>query len=188
MYYLIFGLILFFATHLYSTFRSREKGHDIKVKMGAGKYMGLYSIISIIGFALIIWGYGLSRPSPTVFNPPDWGRHINLALMLPSFILLISSNAPLGYLKQMLKHPMLYGVILWSVGHLLATGEMNSLILFGSFLAYALVDRMAVSSRPLPVKTASILGDIISIVAGTVLYWVMIKYLHPMWIGVPVLS
>ncbi len=188
MYYLIFGLVIFFAPHLYSTFRSRETGRDIKANMGAGKYMGLYSLITLAGFILIIWGYGLSRPSPTVFTPPTWGRHINLALMWPSFILLVSSNAPLGYLKQVLKHPMLYGIILWSAGHLLATGEQNSLLLFGTFLIYALIDRHVVSSRNLPVKTASILGDIIAIVVGTALYWVMIKYLHPMWIGVPLLS
>lgn len=188
MYFLIFGLIIFFATHFYSTFRNREAGHDIKTKMGAGKYMGLYSIITIVGFALMIWGYGLSRPSSTIFSPPTWGRHVNLALMLPAFILLVSSNAPLGYLKQSLKHPMLLGVILWSAGHLLASGEMNSLILFGSFLAYSIIDRLAVSARPQPVKTASIMGDIIAIAVGTILYWVMIKYLHPMWVGVPVLA
>ncbi len=183
MYFLIIGVIIFFATHLYSSFRNRERGRDIREKMGYGKYMGLYSLVTLIGLIFMVWGYGLARPSPLLFSPPTWGRLTNFAFMLPAFILLAASSSPYGYLKQILKHPMLYGILLWSAGHLLANGETNSAILFGSFFIYAVINRFAVMNRPTPVKSASIWGDIIAIVIGVVLYWLMIKYLHPMLIG-----
>ncbi len=183
MYFLIIGITIFFATHLYSSFRSRERGRDIRERIGHGKYMGLYSLVTLVGLVFMVWGYGLARPSSLLFNPPTWGAHANFAFMLPAFILLAASNSPDGYIKQILKHPMLYGILLWSAGHLLANGETNSAILFGSFFIYAVIDRFAVMTRPASVKSASIWGDIIAIVVGVVLYWLMMKYLHPMLIG-----
>lgn len=186
MYFLIAGTTLFFIAHLYSSFRTRIPGRDIRERLGYAKFAGLYSLISGIGFALMIWGYGLARPSEIVFTPPEWGRHMAMALMLPAFILLVSCYGPRGYLKQALKHPMLYSVILWSAAHLAANGEMNSVILFGSFLVYAIIDRLAVIGRQTSIKRATIFGDIHAIAIGTLLYWLMIKYLHPMLIGVPI--
>lgn len=188
MYFLIAGVVLFFSTHLYSSFRSRVPGQDIRVRLGSAKFMGLYSLVSGAGFALMIWGYGLARPSELMFSPPEWGRHVTLALMLPAFILLVAAYGPRGYLKQILKHPMLYAVILWAAAHLVANGEFNSAVLFGSFLAYALLNRITVSNRERPVKRVTIFGDIHAILVGALLYWLMIKYLHPMLIGVPVVG
>ncbi|MBL4871111.1 MAG: hypothetical protein JKX72_09170, partial [Robiginitomaculum sp.] len=182
------GLAIFFSAHLYSAFRSREIGRDIKEKIGAGKFMGLYSLASMAGFVLMVWGYGLSRPSTLIFTPPSWGHSALLALMLPVFIILMSAYGPRGYLKQLLRHPMLIAIILWSAGHLLANGELNSLLLFGGFLLFALIDWFAVAGREIAVKQASILGDILAIGLGTLFYWLIIAYLHPMLIGVPVLN
>lgn len=188
MYFLIIGVVLFFSAHLYSSFRNRVSGHDMRVKLGDARFMGLYSLVSGVGFVLIVWGYGLARPSSMVFVSPDWGRHVTMAFMLPAFILLVAAYGPRGYLKQSLQHPMLYGVMFWAVGHLVANGELNSAILFGSFLIYTLINRIAVSKREPSVKRATIFGDIHAILVGALLYWLMIKYLHPMLIGVPVIA
>ena len=186
MYVLIAGAALFFLTHLYSSFRTRMPGRDIRVRIGYAKFMGLYSLVTGLGFVLMLWGYGLARPSPIVFNPPEWGRHATLALMLPALILLMAAYGPRGYIKQAVKHPMLLAVILWSGGHLLANGELNSLILFGGFLAYALIDMLAVMSRTIPIKKASISGDLYAVIIGTVLYFLLVKYLHEMMFGMPI--
>lgn len=188
MYFLIAGTVLFFATHLYSTFRTRIPGRDIRVRMGTMQYMGLYSIFSGLGFVLMVWGYSLSRPSAQIYIPPEWGVHVAMALMLPALILLFSAYVPHSYIKQAVKHPMLLAVILWSAGHLFANGEQNSIILFGSFLAYAIIDRIAVSGRNLPVKKANIAGDLYAVILGTAVYFLFVKNLHELIIGVPVIA
>jgi len=188
MYFLIVGVVVFFAAHLYSSFRSRISGRDIKVRMGDVKYMGLYSLISGAGFVLMLWGYGLARPSREIYTPPNWGVHVNMGLMLPALILLMAAYGPRGHIKQFVKHPMLLSIMLWSVGHLLANGELNSVIVFGSFLAYAIIDRFAASARDIPVKKVTISGDLFAIIIGVALYFLFTKYLHDMIIGVPVMG
>ena len=188
MYFLIAGTVLFFATHLYSAFRTRTPGQDIRVRMGTMKYMGLYSLISGLGFVLMLWGYGLARPSMQIYTPPNWGIAANMSLMLPALILLLAAYGPRGYIKQYTKHPMVLSIILWSVGHLLANGELNSIILFGSFLVYALIDRMAVLGRPEPLKKPTIIGDLYAVIVGVVVYYLFIKHLHELIIGVPIIA
>jgi len=188
MYFLIAGSILFFATHFYSAFRSRMQGRDARERMGIVRFMGAYSLLAGAGLGLMVWGYSLADPARLAFTPPAWGRHVTLALMLPAFILLVAAYAPRGSIKQTLKHPMLIAVILWSGGHLLANGEMRSLILFAGFLIYALIAIIAATGRPPPVKRSSITGDLIAVVLGAALYYVFIQYLHPMLIGVPVIA
>ena len=162
LYFLIAGCVLFFAAHLYSSFRTRMPSRDVRVSMGEMKFMALYSLVSGLGFVLMIWGYGLARPSPQIFTPPTWGAHVTMAVMLPALVLFFC-NGPHGHIKQAVKHPMLLGVILWAAGHLLANGELNSLILFGSFLAYSLIDRVAVMGRETPIKKPKISGDIFAL-------------------------
>jgi len=188
MYFLIAGSILFFATHLYSAFRSRERRQDIRVRMGTMKYMGLYSLISGFGFALMLWGYGLDRPSAKIYTPPDWGIAANMSLMLPALILLLTAYGPRGYIKQFTKHPMVLAIILWSTGHLLANGELNSIILFGSFLVYALIDRLAVIGRPDSIKKTNIMGDLYAVIIGSAVYYLFVKHLHDLMIGVPIIA
>ncbi|MGH1422991.1 MAG: NnrU family protein, partial [Hyphomonas sp.] len=124
MAYLIAGLVVFFGAHLYSAFRSREAGTDVRQKLGYGPYMGLYSLVSLIGLGLIIYGFGQARPSSIIYSPPVWGRHINMLLMVFSMVLIVASNLPTGYIKKATKHPMLVSVKLWALGHLLANGEL----------------------------------------------------------------
>ena len=188
MYFLIIGTALFFTVHLYSSFSSRILGRDIRERFGMAKFMGLYSLFAGLGFVLIIWGYGLARPSPQIYTPPTWGVHVAMALMLPAFILLMAAYGPRGHIKQLTRHPFLYSVILWSGSHLAVNGELNSLILFGSFLAYAVIDRFAVMNRAEDAKRTHIFGDVYAVVIGTLLYWLMTQYLHPMMIGVPIIA
>lgn len=191
MLYFILGLVIFFGAHLFTTFRSREPGKDVKAKLGYGPYMGLYSLVSIAGFVLICWGFGATRDAGSLYMAPSWGRHVNLALMLPSLILLVASQLPTGAIKKAVKHPMLVAVKLWAFGHLLANGELNSVILFGSFLAYAVIDRIAVKKRgdngPARDAAASVMSDVGAVVIGGGLYVAILIWLHPILFGVAIM-
>lgn len=191
MTYLILGLIIFFGAHLFSAFRSREPGKDLKAKLGNGPYMGLYSLVSLAGFGLIVWGFGAARPAPILYVPPTGLAHLNLALMLPAMILLVATYLPTGRIKKATKHPMLVAVKTWALGHLLANGELNSVLLFGSFLAYGVLARIALKKRgdngPAKDAPVSALADIGAVVIGTALYAVILLWLHKVLFGVAAL-
>jgi uncharacterized membrane protein len=184
MVILIAGLVVFFSVHLARVvapgFRDRQNAAN------PGRWRGLYSLASLIGFALIIWGWIAFRPeAPEVYSPPAWGRHAASLLVVLAFILLVAAYRPAGYIKKWVKHPMLAGVALWSIGHLLANGDLASVLLFGSFLAYAIVDRIAVIPRgdPAPaVKQPR--ADVIAVVAGLVAFAVFGFWLHGFLFGV----
>ncbi|WP_084396832.1 NnrU family protein [Henriciella aquimarina] len=191
MVYLIAGLVLFFGCHLFSSFRSRAAGRDLRVRMGYGPYMGLYSLVAVAGLVLIVIGYGAMRPSMVVWSPPVGLKHLNVLIQLFAFVILFAAYTPTGRIKKTLKHPMLVGVKLWATGHLLANGELNSIILFGSFLAYAVIDRIAVKKRgdngpPADVKPA-LMGDVFAVAIGTGLWVAMLLWLHPILFGMPAL-
>ncbi len=191
MTYLILGLVIFFGAHLFSAFRSRAPGRDLKQKLGYGPYMGLYSLVSAIGLGLIIWGFGAARPAPILYTPPTGLAHLNLALMLPAMILLAAAYLPTGRIKKVMKHPMLVAVKIWALGHLLANGELNSVLLFGSFLAYGVLARIALKKRgdigPGPDAPVSAIGDIGAVVIGAGAYAAILLWLHPILTGVPAL-
>lgn len=191
MTYLILGLVIFFGAHLFTAFRSRAPGKDIKARLGYGPYMGLYSLVSAIGLGLIIWGFGAARPAPVLYVPPAGLAHLNLALMLPALILLAAAYLPTGRIKKAVKHPMLAAVKIWALGHLLANGELNSVLLFGSFLAYGVIDRIAVKKRgdlgPGPDAPVSAMGDLAAIVIGAGAYAAILLWLHPILFGMPAL-
>ncbi len=182
------GLILFFGTHYFSAFRSRTDG-GLAQRMGRGPYMGLYSLLTLAGFILMIWGFGNLKPWIPVWTPPSWTRHIAMALMLPAVILLVAAYAPTGFIKKAVKHPMLAAVMLWSLAHLTANGDLASIILFASFLLFGIIDRIAVSRRG-DVGAANakpnILGDLIALAVGGAVYAVIVFYLHYILFGVPV--
>ena len=186
------GLAIFFAAHLFSALRSRAPGKDIKVRIGYGPYMGLYSLVSLAGFILIVYGFGPARELGVAWSPPTWSRHINILLMLFALILLVAAQLPAGRIKQGAKHPMLLAVKLWALGHLLANGEWNSIILFGSFLAYAVFDRIMVKRRgdigPGPDASISSTMDLIAIITGVAAWAAILFWLHPVLFGVPVIA
>lgn len=182
------GLVIFYGVHVFSAIRSRAPEKDLRTRMGYGPFMGLYSVLSLIGFILIIYGYGATRGLGLLYNPPTWLAHINLVLTIPALILLVASQLPAGYIKKASKHPMLLAVKLWALGHLLANGEINSVILFGSFLAYAVFDRIMVKRRgdngPGPETTLNPMMDVISVGAGAIVWAAIALWLHPILFGV----
>lgn len=188
---LLVGLAVFFGLHVYSALRSRAAESDLRERLGHGPFMGGYSLISLIGFVMIVYGFGASRGAGLLYTPPTWAQHLNLVLMIPALILLVASQFPAGHIAKITKHPMLLSVKVWALGHLLANGELNSVILFGSFLAYAVFDRIMVKRRgdngPGPEATLNPTMDILSIVIGVGAWAAIAFWLHPILFGVQVI-
>ncbi|MEQ1609073.1 MAG: NnrU family protein [Hyphomonadaceae bacterium] len=185
------GLLLFFGTHYYTAFRSRDE-NSLAVRLGRPAYMGLYSLLTLVGFVALVWGYGMLKPWIPLATPPYWTRHITMALMLPAMILIVAAYMrPAGFLKKAVKHPMLLAVKIWALAHLIANWDLASFILFGSFLIYGVVDRIAVKRRgdmgAATIKP-NVLGDLLSIAVGLALYLLLIYELHYLLIGVDVLA
>lgn len=194
MLVLILGLVLFLGMHVVTM--KRDLRARLIERLGAGGYKGLYSAVSVIGFVLLIYGYGLQRAAgyTVVWEPPVWTRHLALLLNLPIFILLAVGKRP-SWLLSRVKHPMLLAVKIWATAHLLANGDLGSMLLFGSFLAWTVMARISVKRRPEEIARSAAMGkvafgrrDIIAIVAGLALYVVFALWLHPLLIGVPVIT
>lgn len=192
MLVLILGLVLFLGMHAVTM--KRDLRAQLIERFGAGGYRGLYSAVSLIGFLLLIYGYGLQRAAgyTVVWDPPVWTRHLALLLNLPIFILLAVGRRP-SWLLSRVKHPMLLAVKIWATAHLLANGDLGSMLLFGGFLAWAVMARISVKRRPEEIARAAAMTDVafgrrdvIAIVAGLVLYVVFALWLHPLLIGVSV--
>jgi uncharacterized membrane protein len=192
MLVLILGLVLFLGMHAVTM--KRDLRARLIERLGAGGYKGLYSAVSILGFVLLIYGYGLQRAAgyTVVWEPPVWTRHLALLLNLPIFILLGVGKRP-SWLLSRVKHPMLLAVKIWATAHLLANGDLGSMLLFGGFLAWAVMARISTKRRPEEIARSAAMTnvafgrrDIIAIVAGLVLYVVFALWLHPLLIGVSV--
>ena len=186
---MIAGLVLFLGVHLVTT--RRDLRARLIASCGEGTYKVGFSLISAIGLALIVWGFATYRATGwiDVWYPPRVMKHITEALMLPAVILVVASYIR-GRIYARLKHPMLAGVKLWAFAHLLANGDLGSIILFGSVLAWAVIDRISLKHRadagapPIPVD--GIRNDVIAVVVGIVAYLALGALFHPYVIGVPV--
>jgi uncharacterized membrane protein len=158
-------------------------------KMGLRPWKGIYSVVSIIGFVLIVWGYGVARGAPVVlYTPPVWTRHLAALLTIPAFILLVAAYVPGTRIKRAVGHPMVAGVKAWAFAHLLANGTLADVVLFGAFLAWAVVDYIAARRRDRAAGTVYVIGpvsrDVIAVVVGGVAWAVFAFWLHGAWIGV----
>ncbi|TCD13414.1 NnrU family protein [Oricola cellulosilytica] len=186
MIWLVLGLVVFLGIH---SVRMVAPGFRERViaSRGEGVWKGVYSVAAIAGFILLVWGYGQARlDTVLLYEPPVWMKHVASLLMLFSFIFLVASQLPAGRIKQALKHPMLVAVKTWALAHLLANGDLASLILFLAFLGWAVWNRIAVKRRGDPVfGTVSVRNDIIAVVAGVALTLWFIFQLHGWLIGVP---
>ena len=179
----ILGLIIFFATHLWTPI-ARGPREKLAGRLGEAGYKGLYSIVSAAGFALIIIGWR-SADASALYAPPAWGRHVAYLLMLLALIALAAAYLPKGKIAAGLKHPMLAGVKLWALAHLLANGEVRSVILFGAFLAYGVFDRIAVKRRGAPVPAAGPIANVLFALAVGAAAWAAIYFfLHRYIAGV----
>lgn len=190
MLLLVLGLVLFIGTHLFTAQRAR-RGRLI-ARMGENGYKLLYSAVSAIGLILMIVGFGEARAAGPVqvWDPPAALRHLALLINLPIFVLLAAAYLP-GRIKSATKHPMLLAVKIWATAHLLANGDLASIVLFGSLLAWAVVARIMAKRREAvegtPDRSGPARDDAIAVVVGLVAYVVMIVWLHPLLIGVPVI-
>jgi uncharacterized membrane protein len=180
------GLLVFFATHLFSAFRRRD-GQGIVGAFGAGPYKGLYSLLTLAGFIALVWGYANIKPWILLADPPSFMRHIAMALMIPAMILIVAAYVPTGFIKKAVKHPMLTAVKIWALAHLLVNWDVGSLVLFGSFLAFGVIDRIAAKKRGdvgAAEATPNVLGDLISLAVGLALYGVLVYELHYILFGI----
>jgi uncharacterized membrane protein len=181
------GLVLFLGIHSVSIVARPWRDAQI-AQRGEGAWKGLYSIVSLVGFVLLIYGYGLARQSPVVlYTPPAALRHVALLLMLPVFPLLFAAYLP-GRIQRAAKHPMLLAVKFWATAHLLANGTLVDVLLFGAFLAWAVLDRISVKRRAAPSAVPgappSALNDVIALVGGLAVYGVFVVWAHRWLIGV----
>jgi uncharacterized membrane protein len=186
---MILGLVLFLGVHTLTT--QREVRARIIASAGESGYKIGYSLVSAAGLALIVWGFAHYRATGwiDVWNPPVALKHIALALMLPAVILVVASYIR-GRIYTTLKHPMLAGVKLWAAAHLIANGDLGSIILFGSFLGWAVFDRISLKRRgdagAPPIPVGGPVNDLIAIAVGIIAYLALGFAFHPVVIGVPV--
>ncbi len=179
----LLGLFIFFGSHLFSGLMRTPRAAIIG-KVGEMPYKGLYSLVSIAGFVLIIMGWKTADTS-VIYATPYWLRHVTHLLMLIAFILLAAAYLPAGKIAAGAKHPMLAAVKIWAFAHLLVNGELRSIILFGSFLAYAVIDRIAVKKRGEAGRPAGpAMNDVIAVVVGGVAFAAVAFYGHKYIAGV----
>ncbi|EIC23364.1 NnrU family protein [Thiorhodovibrio frisius] len=189
MFELITGLLLFLGTHSTAIVRPAWRARAID-RLGVAVWKIGYALLSLLGLWLIIQGYGDARASldPTIlYQPPTWLRHLVLLLMLPVFPLLLAAYLP-GRIQQATKHPMLAGVKIWAFAHLLANGSLADVLLFGSFLAWAVADRISLKRRGLgsesvPGASAGQWNDWIVLIAGVLVYLLFLFWAHQWLFG-----
>jgi len=187
---LILGLAVFLATHVFVSFR--EARSSVIERVGMPVYRGLFAIVSLAGLALIIWGYAQYRAHDLVqlWTPPAFMRHVTIGLVLFATIFVVAAFFP-SHIKTRLKHPMLAGVKTWALAHLLSNGDLGSVLLFGTFLAWGVYARVAAKRRgdigaaakPAPDGWTN---DIIVVVLGGAVFLALGFWFHPYVIGVPV--
>ena len=186
---MILGLAVFLGGHLFVTMRPQRAA--LIARLGEGPYKGLFSLAALVGIVLIGYGFGYYRANGyiEIWSPPRWTRHAAAALVWPAIICIVAAYIP-GQIKRVLKHPMLVGVKLWAVAHLLANGDLGSIILFGSVLAWAVYDRITLKRRAdagaPPIPVGGYRNDFIAVAVGTILYFALGLWFHPWVIGVRV--
>ena len=185
---LIAGLLLFFAPHFVSII-SEQWRDRIAGKIGLTPWKGLYSVVSLACFALICIGYGMARQDPIVlYTTPTWMRHVMMLLMVFVFPLFLAANLP-GKIKAKAKHPLLAATKIWAFAHLLVNGTLADALLFGSFLAWAVLDRISMkkrTQRPIAAAPATKYNDFVAVIGGLIIYAVFVMWGHRALIGVPV--
>lgn len=186
---LVAGLLLFLGAHSVRVFAEGWRTATI-ASVGEKPWKGVYSLVSIAGFVLVVVGYGLARQSPVVLwpQPPVWTRHLAALLTLVAFVLVVAAYVPGNQLKAKLHHPMILGVKVWALAHLVANNTLADLVLFGGFLAWAVLDYRAARKRDRSLATVAAAGSAsrtaIAVVVGLVAWAVFAFWLHRVLIGV----
>jgi uncharacterized membrane protein len=185
---LLIGLLIFLGAHSVRIVADDWRTRRI-VSMGPGAWKGLYSLVSIVGFVLIVWGYGLSRAAPVdLWHPPVWTRHLASLLNLAAFVLLAAAYVPRNRIKASLGHPMVLGVKAWALAHLLSNGRLADVLLFGAFLLWAVFDFRAARRRDRAEgarrPAGTLAGDAAAALVGAGAWAAFAFWLHAAWIGV----
>jgi len=188
MILLILGLILFLGMHSIRIFADGLRSRQVE-KFGLLGWKAIYSIIALLGFVLIIYGYGEARLAPVVvWTPPVWTRHLAALLTIPAFILLMAAYVPGTRIKQKVGQPMVASVKIWAFAHLLANGTLADVLLFGAFLAWAVLDFISANRRDsaagVVYATGPLSRDISTVVIGLAAWVVFALWLHGPLIGV----
>jgi uncharacterized membrane protein len=186
---LVVGLVVFLGAHGFVTCRAQRAA--VIARIGEGPYKGLIALVSLIGLVLIGYGFAAYRTTGwvDVWYPPRWTYYITQLLMWPASIFVVAAYIR-GDIWRQLKHPMLVGVKTWAAAHLISNGDLGSIVLFGSFLAWAVYDRITLKRRsdpgapPIPADGRR--RDLIAIAVGTLLYLALGFVFHPIVVGVPV--
>ena len=185
---LILGLVVFLGVHsvriLAEDWRTRMRD-----RLGANTWKGLVSVLSIVGFVLIVWGYGQARLQPLVLWPsPTWTRHLAALVTIPAFVLLVAAYIPGNTIKARLHHPMVLGVKAWALAHLLANNTLADLLLFGGFLAWAVASYIAAKRRDTAAGVVYLRGHagptVAVVVVGLAAWAGFAFWAHAAWIGV----
>lgn len=186
---LLLGIVIFLGMHLVRVVAPGLRASVIE-RQGKGAWMGIYAVISLVGLLLIIYGFGEARAvTGMLYNPPVFLKHISLLLMLLAFICLAAGLLPAGRIAVAVKHPQVLSIKIWALAHLLANGETSSVLLFGSFLAWAVILRISLKRREragekvLPVFRSTS-NDLLAVVIGIVAYGLFVWKLHEWLIGV----
>lgn len=181
---LLGGLVMFFAAHAVPIFQGVRTA--IANKIGQVLYQALFALVSLAGLVLIARGY-TDAYQVTLWDAPSWSRHATFLLMLPVFPLLIAAYLP-GQVRRWIPHPMLMAVKIWAVAHLISNGDLASLLLFGGFLAYGVIDLISIKrrqrARGVQPKAGTLRNDAIAVVVGLALYAGMLFWGHAALIGV----
>lgn len=188
MLYLILGLVMFLGVHSVRIVAEDWRTRTI-ARVGPATWKMAYSIVSLLGFVLIVWGFGQARMQPVlVWSPPVGMRHAASLLTLLAFVLLAAAYVPGNGIKARVHHPMVLGVKVWALAHLLANGLLAQMLLFGAFLVWAVLDFSAARRRDRAAGTVyppgRAVATLMTVVAGIVAWLVFAMWLHGWWIGV----
>ena len=179
---LVLGLVVFFGVHLVPAFAPVRAA--LVLRLGANGYRAVFALVALAGLLLIIWGKARAEYAP-LYDAPGWGRHAAQLLMLPALVLLPAAHMP-GNIKRFTRHPMLWGVLLFALGHLLANGDLASVLLFGAFALYAPLAMLSANARGAKLATVPQppVRDLRILAAGVIAY-LLLAWLHPWLFGAP---
>jgi uncharacterized membrane protein len=188
MLILVAGLLVFLGIHSIAILAPQQTAR-MKERLGTNAWRGIYSLVSLAGLAMIVYGYGAARAELVIYYvPPLRLRYVAVVLLLPVFPLLLAAYLP-GRIQSAVKHPMLTATKLWATAHLLANGARADILLFGALLAWAVLDRVSLKTRTLkdvPRAPATPYNDWIVVIAGLALFAAFVLGVHAWLIGVPV--
>jgi len=188
MVYLILGLLIFLGVHSVRIVAEDWRTRTI-ARIGAGPWKGAYTLLSLLGLGLIVWGFGLARQQPVqLWSPPIAMRHLASLLTLAAFVLLAAAYVPRNAIKARLHHPMVLGVKMWALAHLLAAGNLGHVLLFGSFLVWAVLDFSAARKRDRLAATVyapgTAVGTALTVVVGVAAWAVFAFWAHGWLMGI----